>query len=40
MTKPKIKPSKYSLNSLFNNKCRYLNDILTVNNHNYLTFVK
>ena len=25
--------------SLFNNNCRYLNDILTVNNPNFLTFI-
>ena len=31
---------QHSLISLFNNNCRYLDDILTVNNHNVLTFVK
>ena len=33
-------PSKHSFISLFNNNCTYLNDILTVNNPNFLMFVK
>ena len=33
-------PSKLSLIGLFNNNCRYLNDILTVNNPNFLMLVK
>jgi len=33
-------PSKHSLIILFNNNCRYLDDISTVNNSNFLTFVK
>ena len=33
-------PSKHSLISLFNNNCKYLDDISTVNISNFLTFVK
>jgi len=33
-------PSKHSMLGLFNNNSRYLDDILTVNDLNFLTFVK
>ena len=33
-------PSKHSLINLFNNNCKYLDDISTVNISNFLTFVK
>jgi hypothetical protein len=40
MAKLQNKLFKNSLISLFNNNWRYLDDILTVNNPNFLTFVK
>ena len=40
MAKLQYDPSKFSLISLFNNNWRYLDDILTVKNPNFITFVK